>query len=136
MAAQLLTRDTRRRGLTLIEVVIALVILTSVLLGLARFAVGFTRSVTTADTRTVAVNLVSQRISEIRASPNYSGLETTYNGTESTISGFAGYTRTTTIVRTGGPRPTYTNDYKTVTVSVTAPGLSRPIAKTVVVAAP
>lgn len=134
MATQLLTGD--RRGLTLIEVIVALVILTSVLLGLARFAVGFTRSVTTADARTVAVNLVSQRISEVRASPNYGGLETAYNGTEATIPGFTGYTRRTTIVRTGGPRPTFTNDYKTVTVAVTAPGVTNPISKTVVVAAP
>jgi hypothetical protein len=94
------------------------------------------RSVSTADARTVAVNLVSQRISEVRASPNYSGLETNYNGTEGSIPGFAGYTRVTTIVRTGGPRPTFTNDFKTVTVSVTAPGVARPISKTVVVAAP
>jgi prepilin-type N-terminal cleavage/methylation domain-containing protein len=135
MATQLLTVSDRR-GLTLIEVIVALVILTSVLLGLARFAVGFTRGVTNADARTVAVNLVSQRISEVRAQPNYSGLETTYNGTESTIPGFPGYTRVTNIVRTGGPRPTFTNDYKTVTVSVTAPGVAQPISKTVVVAAP
>ena len=134
MATQLLTGE--RRGLTLIEVIVALVILTSVLLGLARFAVGFTRGVTTADARTVAVNLVSQRISEVRASPNYSGLETTYNGTEASIAGFTGYTRRTTIVRTGGPRPTFTNDFKTVTVTVTAPGVTLPINKTVVVAAP
>ena len=135
MATQLLISGDRR-GLSLVEVVVALVILTSVLLGLARFAVGFTRTVTQADSRTIAVNLVSQRISEIRAAPNYSGLETTYNGTESTITGFPRFTRRTVIVRTGGPRPTFTNDYKTVTVDVTAPGLTQPIRKTVVVAAP
>jgi prepilin-type N-terminal cleavage/methylation domain-containing protein len=127
---------SERRGLTLIEVMVSLVILTGVLLGMASFAVQFMRATTGSDARTIAVNLTEQRISEIRASPNYSGLEANYNGTEATITGFTGYTRTTTIVHTGGPRPTYTNDYKTVTVSVTGPGLSRPVAKTIVVASP
>jgi prepilin-type N-terminal cleavage/methylation domain-containing protein len=125
-----------RRGLTLIEVIVAMVILTGVLLGMASFAVRFMRATTVSDARTIAVNLTEQRISEVRASPNYSGMETNYNGTEASIAGFTGYTRATTIVRTGGPRPTYTNDYKTVTVSVTGPGLTQPIKKTVVVAAP
>lgn len=124
------------RGVTLIEIIIAMVILTGVLLGMGGFAVNFTRTVSRSDARTVAVNLAAQRISDIRATPNYSGLETTFNGTEASITGFTGYTRTTTIVRTGGPRPTSTNDYKTVTVSVTAPGITAPITKTIVVAAP
>ncbi len=122
--------------MTLIEVIVAMVILTTVLLGMATFAVNFTRSVARADVRTVAVNLASQRISEVRSSPNYSGMETNYNGTEATIPGFTGYARRTIIVRTGGPKPTFTNDYKTITVEVTAPGLAAPVAKTVIVAAP
>ena len=125
-----------RRGLTLIEVIVSMVILTGVLLGMASFAVRFMRATTTSDTRTIAVNLAEQRIAEVRSSPNYSGLEANYAGTEAAIAGFTGYTRVTTIVRTGGPRPTYTNDYKTVTVSVTGPGLTQPIKKTVVVAVP
>ena len=124
------------RGVTLIEIIIAMVILTGVLLGMGGFAVNFTRTVSRSDARTIAVNLAAQRISDIRATPNYSGLETTFNGTEASITGFSGYTRATTIVRTGGPRPTSTNDYKTVTVSVTAPGITAPITKTIVVAAP
>jgi prepilin-type N-terminal cleavage/methylation domain-containing protein len=137
MAEKVLTAPrTAERGLTLIEVIIAMVILTTVLLGMASFAVRFTRSVQQSDARTIAVELASQRISEVRSSPNYSGMETTYNGTEATISGFSGYSRTTQIVRTGGPRPTNQQDYKTVTVSVTAPGVATPIKKTVIVAAP
>lgn len=124
------------RGVTLIEVIVAMVILTGVLLGMAVFAAKFTRAVAQSDVRTVAVNLAQQRIAEIRASPNYSGLETAYNGTETSISGFTGYTRVTTISRTGGPRPTFTNDFKTVTVTLTAPGVSGTIKKTIIVAAP
>jgi len=36
----------------------------------------------------------------------------------------------------GGPRPTYINDYKVATVTVTGPGLTEPIRKTIVVAVP
>lgn len=137
MATQVLARHSEReRGVTLIEVIIAMVILTVVLLGMGSFAVRFTRTVQGADARTVAVMLASQRISEIRSQPNYGGLESTYNGTEATIAGFPGYSRTTQVVRTGGPKPTFNQDYKTVTVSVTAPGITAPIAKTVIVAAP
>jgi len=137
MAEEVLVSAPRgARGVTLIEVIIAMLILTVVLLGMATFAVNFTRSVTLSDSRTIAVELASQRLSEVRSAPNYSGLEATYIATEASIAGFTGYTRVTQIVRTGGVRPTYTNDYKTVTVTVTAPGLTLPITKTVIVAAP
>lgn len=124
------------RGLTLIEVMIAMVILTVVLLGMGKFAVNFMRAVQQSEARIVAVNLVDQRFSEIRSSPNYSGLETAFNGTESAITGFTGYSRTTTIVHTGGPRPTYTDDYKTITVTVLPPGPIGAVKKTIVVASP
>jgi Tfp pilus assembly protein PilV len=126
----------RPLGVSLIEIMIAMVILTTVLLGMGRYMVDFSRAVRKSESRTVAINLASQRLSEVRASPNYSGLETAYQATESSITGFPGYTRATVIVRTGGPRPTYTNDYKTVTVTVTGPGLTLPIKKTIIVAAP
>jgi prepilin-type N-terminal cleavage/methylation domain-containing protein len=136
MATEVLTGARGRRGVTLVEVIIAMVILTVVLLGMGSFAWRFTRTVQNSDARTVAVNLADQRLSEIRSSPNYTGLETNYNGTEATIAGFAGYTRVTTITHVGGARPTYTNDYKYVTVVVTAPGVTNPIRKTIVVASP
>ena len=137
MAEAILVPASRtERGVTLIEVIIAMLILTVVLLGMGTFAVNFTRSVSRADARTIAVELASQRLSEIRSAPNYASLETTYIATEATIAGFTGYSRVTQIVKTGGPRPTYSNDYKTVTVTVTAPGLTTPVKKTVVVAAP
>jgi prepilin-type N-terminal cleavage/methylation domain-containing protein len=124
------------RGLSLIEIMIAMVILTVVLLGMGRYMVDFSRTVRKSESRTVAVNLAAQRLSEIRASPNYSGLETTFATTETSITGFPGYTRSTIITHVGGPRPTYTNDYKVATVAVTGPGLTAPIRKTIIVAVP
>ncbi len=124
------------RGMTLIEIVIAMSILATVLLGMGQFALNFSRSERQSEARTMAVNLASQRLAQVRASPNYSGLDSTFAGTEGTIPGFPGFVRQTTILHTGGPRPTYTNDYKTITVRVTAPTLATPVQETVVVAAP
>jgi prepilin-type N-terminal cleavage/methylation domain-containing protein len=124
------------RGVTLIEVMISVVILSVVLLAMGRYMVDFSQAVRRSEARTIALNLAAQRLAEIRASPNYSGLEAAYQASESSIPGFAGYTRQTTITRTGGPRPTYVNDYKTVTVVVNSPGLTTPVTQTVVVAAP
>jgi prepilin-type N-terminal cleavage/methylation domain-containing protein len=123
------------RGMTLIEIIIALTILAVVVLGMGQFAFNFSRTERQSEARTIAVFLADQRLSEIRSSPNYSGIDSTYGVAEPTIAGFTGYARTTTITHTGGPRP-QTNDYKTVTVTVTAPTLASAVKKTIIVAAP
>ena len=123
------------RGMTLIEIIIALTILSVVVLGMGQFAFNFSRSERQSEARSIAVFLADQRLSEIRSSPNYSGIDSIYGVAELTISGFTGYARTTAIVHTGGPRP-LTNDYKTITVTVTAPTLASPVKKTIVVAVP
>jgi Tfp pilus assembly protein PilV len=122
--------------MTLVEIIIALTILAVVVLGMGQFVFNYSRNERQSEARTLAVFLADQRLSEIRASPNYSGMDSTYGVAEGTIPGYPGYQRTTTIVHTGGPRPTYVNDFKTVTVTVTSPALSAPVSKTVVVAAP
>jgi prepilin-type N-terminal cleavage/methylation domain-containing protein len=129
--------DSQRaeRGMTLIEIIIALSILAVVVLGMGQFAFNFSRTERQSEARTIAVFLADQRLSEIRSSPNYSSIDSIYGVAEPTVSGFTGYARTTTILHTGGPLP-QTNDYKTVTVTVTAPTLATPIKKTIVVAAP
>jgi prepilin-type N-terminal cleavage/methylation domain-containing protein len=142
VGAEILTRDAGpsggapTRGLTLVEIIVAMTILAVVLVGMGQFAFNFSRTERQSEARTIAAALADQRLSLIRATPNYSGMETNFAGTEGTITGFPGYSRTTTIVHTGGPRPTYTTDYKTVTVTVTSLALAAPVSETVVVAAP
>ena len=122
--------------MTLVEIVIALLILAVVILGMGQFVFNYSRTERQSEARTLAVFLADQRLSEVRASPNYSGMDSTYGVAEATIAGYPGYQRATTLVHTGGPRPTYVNDYKTVTVTVRSPALSAPVTKTIVVAAP
>ncbi len=129
-------RRTAERGMTLIEIMMAMVILVVVLIGMGKFAFNFSRTERQAEARSIAVELADQRLSLIRATPNYSGMVANFTGTEATITGFPGYSRTTTVVHTGGPLPTYTNDYMTVTVTVNSAALASPVSETVVVASP
>ena len=119
------------RGFTLVEIMVALVILCVVILGFASTTGRFMNQVTTSTQQATAIQLAEDRVELIRIDPNYTGLETIYAKTE-TFPALPGFTRTTTILRTttGG------NDYKTITVQVTGPGIAVPVSRTVTVAAP
>jgi prepilin-type N-terminal cleavage/methylation domain-containing protein len=124
-----------RRGFTLIEVMIALVILTIVSVCLGKFVGSFLHAVGTSTTKTVATAVAQEQLEIIRADPNYANLVATYHG--QTTVGFPGYaamSRTTRVVRTTGNAPR--RDYTTITVTVSEPTMGTPINVTVVVAAP
>jgi prepilin-type N-terminal cleavage/methylation domain-containing protein len=122
------------RGFTLIEIMMALVILTFAILGLATSTSGFMHVVTVGQERSTAIQLAQQRLERIQMDPNYAALDTAYAGTELSASGLTGYTRITEIVHTGSA--TDTVDYKTITVSVVDPSAADTIRRTIIVAAP
>lgn len=123
----------RRTGFTLIEVMIALVILGIAALSLMRVTSRMIRSVTDDRTRTLASASADARIAEVRAWPTYATLESKYAGTETNVP-ITGLTRVTTIVRTGGLNQT--NDYKRITVTVSGTQLTSNVARTVTIAPP
>jgi prepilin-type N-terminal cleavage/methylation domain-containing protein len=120
-------------GFTLVEVLISMVILGIVLVG---FQAAATRRLVgdlqVQDTRNAAVQLAADRIRVVQVDPVYTDLSARYAGTETSISGYPGFKRVTTIVRT----QTSTQDYTTVTVQVTRPGLTLSVYRNVVIAAP
>lgn len=123
-----------RSGFTLVEVTIALVILSVVLLGLAATTSGFVRTVAASDRHTAAITLAEDRIALIQIDPNYARLDAVYAGLESGFPTLPGYTRHTAVVRVGAQgQPT---DFKRITVTVSGPGLPEPVQRTVTVAAP
>jgi prepilin-type N-terminal cleavage/methylation domain-containing protein len=126
-----------RRGMTLIEVIIAIVILSGAMLGLANFGRLFQHNVSTTSGQTLASDLATQRIETIKAWRAYSTLIATYDATTETFVGnpvYNGFTRKTKVVRCSGC-PTVTNDYITVTVTITGNNIPAPLAKTTIIAA-
>lgn len=124
-----------RRGFTLVEVLVALVILSVVALGLGRFVGSFLHTVGTSNAKTVATAVAREQAELIQANTVYTSLVGTYNN--NTVTGFPGYpsmTRTTRVVRTTGNSPR--RDYTTITVTVSEPTMGPPVNITIVVAAP
>jgi len=124
-----------RRGFTLIEVLVATMVLGGSLLGLATFAVKFARATSSSGISQKATELAVERIEGIvRTKPSYVGIDST--AASETLTGVnAGYTRTTAVTRVGGRAGIDPMDYKVVTVTVNHARLYRPVQKTVVIAA-
>ena len=119
----------QRRGMTLVDVTVSMVLLAGVALGMGAFVSQYSRTATAGSSRTVAVELATERLQEVRRAARYDSLEAKYGGAESSISGHAGFTRVTAIKRVGGGNGDAV-DYKLVTVTVTPPGGGRPVKKT------
>jgi prepilin-type N-terminal cleavage/methylation domain-containing protein len=123
-----------RNGFTLVEVMIALVILMVVVVGFMSTSSRLMHTVATNDRQESAIRLAYDRIEMIRLDPRYTKLESLYVATESSSPTLPGYTRVTAMSLVGGAgQPT---DHKKVTVTVSGPGLLAPIKRTTTVAAP
>jgi prepilin-type N-terminal cleavage/methylation domain-containing protein len=120
-------RDTR--GFTLIEVIIAMVILLAVVSAMATATGGFVRSVAEDDLRAAATQLADDRIQSIEMDPNYAGLAA-YAVTENNFPTLAGYTRTTRVNVVNNNDQNHT----IVSVVVNGPGLVRPVERTTTIA--
>lgn len=123
-----------RRGFSLVEIIVALTILTGSLLGFALVSQRFLRANTDVSTRTLASDLASTRIEQIKGTRAYTTLVTTFNNQVETWSGtsiYTGFTRTTYVTRTS----TATNDYTTVTVVVSGRALAPVVRRTTAIAA-
>lgn len=129
---------TNRRGFTLPEIMIALVILTILSLALGRFVGQFLRSSTDANVRIVAASVASERLELIRADPRYTRLRTLYaTGATADTTGFPGFPtmrRQTVIVR--DTTSALRRDYTTITVRVTHPSMRDTVSLTMTRARP
>lgn len=124
-----------RRGFTLIEVLIALIILSVVALGMGRFIGSFLHVVGTTSARTVATAAAVEQTELVRADNRYTTLVANYNNVTTTgFPGFPAMTLITRVTRTTGTTPR--RDYTTITVRVTEPTMGAPVNVTIVVAAP
>ena len=77
-------RSTARPGMTIIEVLFAIVILSGVMLSLARFGQSFTRASNDAANLAEGSDLAAGRIEAIKEHRVYSTIVSTFNGTTET----------------------------------------------------
>lgn len=125
---------SERHGMTMIEVVIAMVLLTGCLLSMGTFVGRFAKATRLMNTRNTASELVADRIEDVKGAVRYSAIDSIYAITENSIAGTPGFTRRTLVTRVGGGGPDL-DDYRIVTVIVTSPQLSAPSKKTTIIAA-
>lgn len=124
-----------RRGFTLVEVVVSLMILGGVFLGLAMFVSNMAHASTYSRLEDTAEDLVADRLETVKSATDYASIDSLYTATEGAIPGpdYAGFSRQTIIEHVGG-QPADSVDYKLVTVIVTNPALPQPVRKTTAIA--
>ena len=129
-------RRSTRRGFTLVEVVVSLVILGGVFLGLALFVSNMAHSSAYSRLEDTAEDLVADRLETVKSATDYAAIDSLFTTTEGVIPGsqYAGFSRQTIVDRVGG-QPADSVDYKLITVIVTNPALPKPVRKTTAIAA-
>lgn len=130
---------TRKRGFSLVEIMVALTILMIIILGLANTTISFLHETTIDTVRVRAQSFADMRIAEVRGYPTYDNLTATFNNTDMPE---AGFTRQTQVVRDksatstcNNPSGCPKNDVTRVTVTVTNAGLAAPVARTLAISA-
>jgi type II secretory pathway pseudopilin PulG len=118
-------------GFTLVEIMFAISIVTTAIIGLAAFVPRFINTASKGAIVSAASDLAVDQVETIKAFPTYATLETTFNGTLVGFPTCASCSRTTTIVHDSSA----TANYKVVTVQITGPQLSTTVSKTTVIAA-
>jgi prepilin-type N-terminal cleavage/methylation domain-containing protein len=134
--------NTSRRGFSLAEIMVALVILSVIVMGLASTTITFMHETTVDYSRVRASTSADTRIAEIRGWPDYAAI-VNFDGVQANYPE-PGWTRTTVVKRdtsvtTGCGFPTFpacpNNDVTHVTVTVTSPTLSAPVSRSISIAA-
>jgi prepilin-type N-terminal cleavage/methylation domain-containing protein len=124
---------SRRRGMTLIETLIAIVILGTALVGMGDFMGHFAHATKVSALQQRALDLASDRIDSVKHSSDYATIDT-MAVSEMITADSARYQRLTIVQHIGGGA-TDTLDYRIVTVAVTMPSVATPVRKTTIIAA-
>jgi len=123
-----------RDGFTMVEVIVALVILAVVVLGVSTSAATLTTTAVNAELSATALYSVEDRLARIQLDPRYAALDSLYAGTEIDVLDAPGFNRTTVIDHVLENDPPL--DYKVVTVVVEGPLLASPFSRRIIIAAP
>jgi prepilin-type N-terminal cleavage/methylation domain-containing protein len=126
-----------RRGMTLAEVIVAMMVLTGVLLVLGAFSAKFSQASGQAHLVIAANEIAASRLDEIRTQPSYDALDNLRSPPtgDTILADNTKFVRVTTVARVGGNATTDSVDYKLVTVTVTHPAMRKTVSKTSAMAA-
>lgn len=119
-------------GFTLIEVIVAIAILGGVALTVGAATGKLVRNSGDDRIATQAAAAAEAQLALVQVWPEYATIDSAFAGTAADTPQ-TGWTRVTTVVRTGGTGQA--NDYKKITVTITAPGLLSPVRRSLTVAA-
>lgn len=122
-----------RRGMTLVEVIVAMLILTGVLLALGGFTAKYAQASGQARFVLNANELAARRLDAVRTQPTYLSVAA-LAGVRKDTTEFAVFAETTKVVRIGGAAADSV-DYMLVTVNIGHPSMRRIVSKTTAVAA-
>ena len=121
--------------MSLVEVIVAMMLLVGVVLVLGGFSAKFAQVTSQAHLIVMANELASTRLDAVRQQPSYVAIDSLV-GTEAGVkSDFSTYTVRTQMTRIGGLAGRDSFDYKLVTVTVTHPAMQKIVNKTTAVAA-
>ena len=126
-----------KHGFTLIEMMVAISILSTAILGMGASAGYMLQAASEAGAKAEALQAVEGRISQIVMDPRYAALDSLYGGTETDLPGLEGHVRVTAIThtRTQSQSGGYAY-YKKVMFSLSGPGLSAALSRTRIVGSP
>ena len=120
------------RGFTLIEVVVAIAILGGITLTIGAATAKLVHATQDDRIATQAAAAAEAQLALVQVWPEYATIDSAFAGTASNTP-LTGWTRVTSVVRTGGTGQA--NDYKKVTVTITGPGLSTAVKRSLTIAA-
>lgn len=129
--------NRKDEGFALIELMVALLVLTVAILGVAGSASTMSIRANSADLRSQALQAVDDQISRISVDPRYGLMDSLYAGTDTVVAGLPGFSRVTAIdtVLVGLPSGD-TIQFRRVKVSVAGPTLPDGVSRSVVLGAP
>jgi prepilin-type N-terminal cleavage/methylation domain-containing protein len=129
-ATRRVARSATRAGMTLIEVMVALVILAGSLMAMGNFMGKYSHTTKLAELRAHALDLVTDRIDSVRHASIYANVPASFAGVQSISLDSSTYTRTTLVNHVGGGVGD-SLDVMVVTVKVTPPDSAGTVSKTI-----
>lgn len=123
-----------RGGFTIIELLVALVILGVAVVGIQVAMTNLIHTAAVVDQQSIAAQIAEARLDMISADPSYATLTSRYTEDAVPVPSISGLVRTTHLTQTYDSTDAGVLDYTRITVSVDGPGIGDPVSRTTAIA--